>query len=374
MRLSFKRQPTRSLEVAQPAQPAPPPLSVQSLADRAASLSEQSRLLEADADAISGAFRHKLGLALPDDLKLDEMLRAAADGATDKITSKVAFRRHFIRCLMMHEANALNMKELHLLDAFITSLGLSTSTVAGGVALSAVRAKLRAIRDGTSKPDALRDEAAQLRAQVQVLREVATLTAELEAQEARLAATSGTNSPASVQLGHLVRKRNLRLGDVLAKWGDVNRNQFKEHIVELGVDCNEEAISGLFDLLDTDGGGTLEASELKAGLKLLLGASTHSQATDAEQRKKVNALRREVTARQAAVLAWEQAREAAREQAAQQAKAHAMERAKEAGLASLAPAEEQRTSPKAPSDSSSLPSSKQPKRAAKRVRAMSVSL
>ena len=79
-------------------------------------------------------------------------------------------------------------------------------------------------------------------------------------------------------LGAMILKRNLKIGDVISKWdkskdGDVSMDEFRNSVVEMGVEAPAEEIDALFRSLDDDGGGSLDLNELKPTLKRLVDAA-----------------------------------------------------------------------------------------------------
>lgn len=47
--------------------------------------------------------------------------------------------------------------------------------------------------------------------------------------------SQGAKSAVIAQLGAIIVKRNLRLGEVIASWGDVEHKEFRTHVRALGV-------------------------------------------------------------------------------------------------------------------------------------------
>lgn len=279
--------------------PPPPPVDAVAPHIRAAELAAEANALEQTAKKAAGTFEHAIGMALPAERKLDELLGGCDPEQTGKIKSKVVFRS-FIRKLKVKE---IDIKKIDALwSTFIPDSN-------GATEVEEVKARLLEIRTLTVEAPAKQlEEARRLRAQMALVSEAAALREELEAEERNLASVSGMNAPAIAQLGAIIKKRNIKLGECIRDWGDVTKPQFRKHVLALGVSCAPDAVDALFDLLDEDGGGSLDHAELKNGLKKLLDAALKSQQAEAARQKRINALRREACSQQAAIAAWEQAR------------------------------------------------------------------
>jgi hypothetical protein len=76
------------------------------------------------------------------------------------------------------------------------------------------------------------------------------------------------------------------------EWGDVNHKSFREHVWALGVVAEGPAIDKIFDEMDDDGGGTLDADELKEGMKLLVDSAKKNETSSAGLEKHALALRK----------------------------------------------------------------------------------
>ena len=126
-----------------------------------------------------------------------------------------------------------------------------------------------------------------LRRDMEVVREAVDAS---EAMEADMAMnTDTTQASVAAQVGTLIKKRNLKLGEVIRMWGEVDKLKFRSHIRDLGVTANDAAIDETFEMIDDDGGGSLDTQELKLGLKKIIGASVKfaaDAAAYAKQREK----------------------------------------------------------------------------------------
>jgi hypothetical protein len=159
--------------------------------------------------------------------------------------------------------------------------------------------------------------------------------------EQEVRSVQGSDAPVEAQIGFILRKRNMKLGEVLNKWGNVTKITFRNRVRELGVIAGDERIDHVFSLIDVDNGGTLDTEELKEGLKLLVDAARRNLGDVAElekvariKRKAACALVREVAAqereRNEKLQAEEEARKRAEEErvAVEQAKIMAAAKAR----------------------------------------------
>ena len=140
---------------------------------------------------------------------------------------------------------------------------------------------------------------------------------------------------------------------VLRQWGDVDKPKFRKHVRELGVVSESSAIDELFDLLDDDGGGSLDENELKFGLKKMMDASKTNVTSISATEKKSNVLLRTAQQQVTGVVKREkQAAEGRRLKEEEEARLEeerlaAVEAAAEKALAEAAEAEAKRAAEKA---------------------------
>jgi len=95
--------------------------------------------------------------------------------------------------------------------------------------------------------------------------------AEKVSRELQAAAKVGVGA----QIGTILTRKGLKVADVVTKWdtsmdGVIDRNEFRAHVEALGVEVSSASeIDALFDELDADGGGSLDAAEVKRALRVL---------------------------------------------------------------------------------------------------------
>jgi len=78
----------------------------------------------------------------------------------------------------------------------------------------------------------------------------------------------------AAQLGTLMLRKGLDADRVAQEWdqsgdGLIQLNEWRKHVLALGVVCESAEIDALFRSLDTDGGGSLDLAEIKVALKSL---------------------------------------------------------------------------------------------------------
>jgi len=144
----------------------------------------------------------------------------------------------------------------------------------------------------------------------------------------------GENGPPDVQLGQLIMKRNLKIGDVITKWdpsgdGSVDKGEFRTNVIAMGVKAEPEAIDELFDSLDDDGGGELDVKELKDLLTRLKDTAQQAAAQDAEAEAKAVALRKAASKLQSVLRAEEESKARAEREAKEAADREAAAKAEE---------------------------------------------
>ena len=101
----------------------------------------------------------------------------------------------------------------------------------------------------------------------------AQTTRDAEQADARLEELRN-NKSCGARLGAMLVQRNLKVADLVKQWdpsgdGDVDKDEFRQHVTSLGIDSTTEEIDALFASLDEDGGGSLDMHEIKMALKTL---------------------------------------------------------------------------------------------------------
>ena len=107
----------------------------------------------------------------------------------------------------------------------------------------------------------------------------------------------------SAQIGSVLIKRNLRVGDVLRDWdednsGTIDPDEWYIHLKKLGISVTRRESDELFGELDPDGDGELTMEELRKVLKTLSDAATKEAAEEKAATKLVGERRRTARAAQ----------------------------------------------------------------------------
>ena len=87
------------------------------------------------------------------------------------------------------------------------------------------------------------------------------------AYESVVAELKGSRENAlGAQLGALLKRKGAKVSEIVARWGgpdgSIDRTEFREEVVALGLKADDAEIHELFTALDEDGGGTLDLSEV----------------------------------------------------------------------------------------------------------------
>ena len=244
-------------------------------------------------------FERRLGAALvKKDMVIKELL-SEWDPDKKGTIKKVPFRQHVRTSLHMIAANVE-------IDAFFDSVDDD-----GGGSLDfeelkiAMRKLYKAAGAADAEANALRDKADECRRLAAQLQEAHETTATADKEELKLEEMKKRNGiDVAPQLGNLIVKRNLKIGDLTSKWvkkKDVSRADFRRHVLELGVLAEGKAIDAMFDSLDQDGGGSLDLEELKNLLTNLVELAKQSSLDETALEKSVSSLRKICTEQQQSI-------------------------------------------------------------------------
>ena len=293
----------------------------------------KARMREADdadrqAEEVFSTFERKLGAALKKKgQKIAELLRDWDKDGTGEV-KKMQFRQK-VRGSLGIKANN------HEIDKFFNSMDEDGG---GSLDLGELKPALKFLLDAAQGAE---DEAARLRAAALELRDKATQTEAAaqatlcaEREEAELYRLKHELGPPDVQLGNIILKRNMKIGDVLTKWdpsndGSVDKGEFRANVLALGVVAEPEEIDTLFDTLDADGGGELDVPELKELLKKLIDIAKEAQTREKELESTSLATRKVARQQQAVLREQEAAKARAMKEAEEAARKAAEEKAEE---------------------------------------------
>ena len=144
---------------------------------------------------------------------------------------------------------------------------------------------------------------------------VAAMLHEIESAEAALQA-SRRQVPIDARFGQELQKRcrTKSIDELVARWDPtINKAAFRREVRSLQLNADNDEIDGLFEMLDSDGGGTLDLDEIKDAFSKLLEASRRAMQADADAAKAIEKLRKAAKVAQTTVSEQEEADQAARD-------------------------------------------------------------
>uniref|UniRef100_A0A7S2IJD3 EF-hand domain-containing protein n=1 Tax=Haptolina brevifila TaxID=156173 RepID=A0A7S2IJD3_9EUKA len=165
----------------------------------------------------------------------------------------------------------------------------------GGGALntSELKSAFKSLKDTASnseeKTASQKATAEKFRQRAEQYRELAAVAHQSEQAATKLLETrKGT---VGSKVGAAINAKNTKLSDIMKQWdasgdGELSKSEFRNNVLSLGVkDITDTDIDGLFDSLDSDGGGALDMDEVKKAIKRLQEqANTHRDLVREESR------------------------------------------------------------------------------------------
>ena len=269
MPASFKLKPSSTVEKVS-----------QSLLERVSLLEEQI----ADSKQKVGV---KLGeVLLERKVKVNELASSWLKRGEDPI-NKMEFRQQVKKFLSSDPAYKLDAKEV---DELFESLDEDHR---GTLDASELRAALKNLQETAScavreneKAQATLESARQRSEQA---KEASTSTREFEEAELELASRKESRGiPA--RLGQLLYARNIKVNDIVNKWGDqagVSPAAWKTNVRALGLEAEDNELDELFRTLDEDGDGTLDQQEIKTAMRHLQEQHRDAEAKDRKVAKRL---------------------------------------------------------------------------------------
>lgn len=130
------------------------------------------------------------------------------------------------------------------------------------------------------------------------------------------------------QLGEILKSKGLKVGDVVERWGgkdgSIDKKEFRDQTMALGIDSDPKDIDLLFDSLDGDGGGTLDIQETKEAFRNLIEESANAKQHIRDLRTELAEREKEARSKQAE---WKKQRKAEEKLAAEENERRAQEAA-----------------------------------------------
>ena len=181
----------------------------------------------------------------------------------------------------------------------------------GSLQFSKLRPALKLLQDNAKQAEndalGLREQADRRVAKSKAVGEAVIATESFEMEDARVENIS-KNPTVGVQLGVLLMKKNLKIGEVLKAWdgdgdGTVTRKEFRVKVIDMGVQAHPLDIDRFFDSYDNDGGGSLDLEEVKKTFTKLHGVAIDAERELKDLKKEVDRLRKEAGKHHAQVAA-----------------------------------------------------------------------
>lgn len=259
------------------------------------------------------------------------------DPNADGEISRMEFRQNLRKLLDEPVASEI--------DALFISLDIDKS---GALDVNEIKIALKRLQNEASnamesanaaiaRADALKEKAAHAKA-------VAELTAELE--NASVMLDRMNSKTVGTQIGAITTKKGMKAVDIVKQWdasddGEIDKNEFRNNVLRLGVVATRAEVDSFFDSLDIDGGGALDTEEIRRMLK-----KVQDEADETKQAmKRLGNSSVELTKKvKAAQTEWKKARKAEedrererieREEHESQMKARAAKEAKAAKMAAV---------------------------------------
>ena len=241
----------------------------------------------------------KLGQILVEkDVKVPEWIREQ-DRNGDGVISKLEFRVN-LRKLLSGASMTLEVRDIDGLFAELDHDG------DGKLDLPNVKAALKKLQDecrgAKARVARMQEHLGELSKVVNTYREAVADATALEAGRERLNSMK-TDIPPAAQLGTLLAKRNIKIGDVARKWdsdgsGTIDSKEWRRHVKGLGFAGTDGDCDAIFDFLDDDDSGELDLEELKVALKRLQEASIEADAALVEQESEIANMKKKAKASQ----------------------------------------------------------------------------
>ena len=259
----------------------------------AAKLEKSVEEIGDDLEAKIGRGLEALGLSGKNTSKMlarDEAFLAWDTNKDEKI-SKMEWRVH------IRKLPGCQNDSIHKIDELFDKFDLNKSGFINAEELEpALAAWRKHTEDIETEAAEIRNRCSELRTVAKEIRRVARITAELEAEDAKLALMKGNDPTLQSRIGKVLTLRNMKLADISPSnvqggWdtdgnGKVDKLEFRFHVRALGSGlqaASDAELDDLFKSLDSDGSNELEMKELQRALQMWQSAAAKHVADLEEQ-------------------------------------------------------------------------------------------
>jgi len=169
-----------------------------------------------------------------------------------------------------------------------------------------------AARTAADETARLEESVARLRLKSEHAQTVLSTIEAAEREEERLVALKGAKQPLVVQLGEMLRGKNVKPVELLRSWdansdGLISKGEFATSIRKHGLQAEPGEVEQVFGQLDEDGSGYIDLTELKAVLRKLADAMREATAELRAAEQKAAALRAKSAQSERQLMAMERA-------------------------------------------------------------------
>ena len=166
----------------------------------------------------------------------------------------------------------IDKQDVKEVDKLFEELDLDNS---GELDLAEIKAALKKLQESarvaSERATGVLQRAQITRQRAEQMQSIADLTK--SAEQASIDMTAVGRKSVGAQLGSILIKKGLKVGEIVTKWGGakgcITKQDFRHEVNGLGLSAAASDVDALFDSLDDDGGGTLDLAEVRTALKTL---------------------------------------------------------------------------------------------------------